>query len=435
MKILGKDKNDKGQQLEELVKSLIENSRLLEDVKNVSVGKRRFTNSGGEIDVEATVTLRINEKTETKNLIVECKAYQGEIMLPDWHKFLGKILEKKFDTQKEWIGWFVALNGVNSKINSWYNNFKTTSNSYKLRLLTGEDLQNLMHSSLHCVSEEFAIREIFDITNREYTYLELLYYNKKTYWFIKFDNNEYSVLDQNAQTFKEELDNEIKRLVEETYKVNNYIDLWDEWNDSGMVYYIQAEILCTLFERNTSLSIDDIKNEVKDLYGTDPVEDVVLQMKGDLIKGDGNNYMLKTESDFEQRIEYKEYVIQLFKLIYNIGNSTVVEKVIPSPLYKNFIKNNVLVSFIQDNLSGFISGEHDLHINNILQYSVTGLKQLIDYIDNPQVEADEFQNKLCKALIHDLNTYYDKREKDLLASMSGDIKINSINIPFKNIEF
>ena len=114
MLILGKNKDDVGQQLEKLTKRLLE-SRGYKNVTTDTIGE-----GGNEIDVQADFQIPVPNNPINRRLISECKAWASPISLPDWLKFLGKVFVEEAKLGAEVDGLFVALSGVNGAVRGNY---------------------------------------------------------------------------------------------------------------------------------------------------------------------------------------------------------------------------------------------------------------------------------------------------------------------------
>jgi hypothetical protein len=88
MIVLGTNSDDKGTQLENLTRTLLEKR----GYRNVC---RSWIGAGGdEIDVQGEFQMPTLGQGKVFRLICECKAYKATVSLPDWLKFCGKSCSK-----------------------------------------------------------------------------------------------------------------------------------------------------------------------------------------------------------------------------------------------------------------------------------------------------------------------------------------------------
>ena len=103
--ILGKNKKDKGSQLEALTKNILDN----QGYKNIILN---YVGTGGhEIDVHAVRSQIVCVKVVEYPIICECKAHEKMISMPDYDKFKGKVTTAKEENANT-SGLLIALSGA-----------------------------------------------------------------------------------------------------------------------------------------------------------------------------------------------------------------------------------------------------------------------------------------------------------------------------------
>ena len=134
--VLGKTNDDKGTQLEQLTKSLLERLGYKEIVLN-DIGP-----GGQEIDLRAEILIPSLQGEQQRRVICECKAHRTPIGLTDWLKFIGKVHVEEIRLQREITGCFIALSGVNGSVAGSFDELRQHRQS--IELITGEHLVGLL---------------------------------------------------------------------------------------------------------------------------------------------------------------------------------------------------------------------------------------------------------------------------------------------------
>ena len=184
--ILGKNRDDKGSQLEQLTKALLKSQGFTNIATNVQVG------GGSELDVTAVKKDTTGIKEITTPVLCECKAHQNPIALPDWLKFIGKLAIARRKNDRT-IGLMLALSGANGNVVGSYNDDFTSDNT--VQLIANDDLFSLLQRIYH-LSEVDAVRGgISNIQGLEAEEVDLVYYNKKLYWLVSLGNGKYTLCD------------------------------------------------------------------------------------------------------------------------------------------------------------------------------------------------------------------------------------------------
>ena len=109
MLVLGVTADDKGAQLEALVRTLLER----QDYERVRTN--RIDAGGNELDVVAERESGVLGAVQVIPLVCEAKAYADPVTMPVWQRFLGKLLLERANDSIP-VGMLVALNGVNGNV-------------------------------------------------------------------------------------------------------------------------------------------------------------------------------------------------------------------------------------------------------------------------------------------------------------------------------
>src|SRR5690348_5790947 len=89
LRVFGRSTDEKGSQLEVLT------GRLLSKLGYRNIVLNAVGAGGSEIDVRAEFPLPSVHGKSCLHTLVECKAHDSQINLPDWLKFLGKVYYEK----------------------------------------------------------------------------------------------------------------------------------------------------------------------------------------------------------------------------------------------------------------------------------------------------------------------------------------------------
>lgn len=136
MLILGKNRDDKGTQLEKLV------SAILTKKGYVNVVTNKIGSGGEELDVTAEYPVPLIGATSSKRLIAECKAHKNAVDVPTWLKFLGKIFTDEVKTGQKVTGCLIALSGINGNCQGAYDDVKLKRDD--ITVLVGDALQVIL---------------------------------------------------------------------------------------------------------------------------------------------------------------------------------------------------------------------------------------------------------------------------------------------------
>ncbi len=205
--ILSKSSDDKGTQLEALTRTLLSSMGYTNIVRN-------FISSGGEeIDVNADFALPGIGSTQFRRLICECKADEKPVDLPQWLKFLGKVLFEEARLGTEISACFIALSGVNGNFAAHYDELK--SHRPNITLVDGDILLSEVTKIYNLSNVEKVNETLHQFTKRQYRSLEVAYYQNKIYWLVVFEDDSYTILDAQGALLEGDRVDVLKPLVED----------------------------------------------------------------------------------------------------------------------------------------------------------------------------------------------------------------------------
>jgi hypothetical protein len=184
--VLGVTTDDKGAQLESLIRTVLKQQGYKKVRSNV-VGS-----GGNELDVVAVRESAVVGDVQITPLMCEAKAYADSVNMPVWQRFLGKLfIERAKDSTT--LGMLVALNGINGNVAGSF--AAVHAQDPALFVFEGADLVNLAVRSGE-IGEEQVVR---DVVGAQFHKLPLrmdtAYYGGGFYWVIWWKDDEYSVVD------------------------------------------------------------------------------------------------------------------------------------------------------------------------------------------------------------------------------------------------
>lgn len=252
--ILGESNDDKGMQLEELTVSI------LKECGYEYIRRNTIEAGGSEIDVKAKRYLELDGVRTDIPVICECKAKNAPITINDWLKFVGKVsIARMNNTRAEGI--MIALSGTNGNVTGCLD--ALPDKSY-LKLITNEDLINLVCSHYKLKKAE-DIRSYFARhTVRTIDNVDLVYYDKQVWWLVSFINEEYTLVTDRLTTIEEKnLDGFLDMLSNyTTYKKTGYTDVMKEEMARVRENFIIKGVVLLLMQKGC-MAIGDVLQEVK----------------------------------------------------------------------------------------------------------------------------------------------------------------------------
>jgi len=217
--ILGKNTDDKGTQLEQLTRKMLEHQGLTNIVLNKQVS------GGNELDVNAEKVIeQIGNRPITLPVLCECKAHNVPITLPDWLKFVGKLyIERK--KKQNTIGIMIALSGANGAVmGSLSDDFDDDSN---IQLIANDSLKSIL-SNIYQLPSSSQLRKIIATdSNKTVEDLDIVYYNKNVYWLISFEDGSFTLYSGKGEYLERgKIKNLLSMVEKETsFKKKDYVDL------------------------------------------------------------------------------------------------------------------------------------------------------------------------------------------------------------------
>jgi hypothetical protein len=184
--ILGRTSDDKGTQLETLVRTILEGQGY------VRVRCNLVGSGGNELDVVAERESVVMDDVQLTPVMCEAKAYANPVDMPVWQRFLGKLfLERARDTNT--VGLLVALNGVNGNVAGSYRDLRRADTA--VFVFEGSTLIEQARESGQVAPEDI-VRELARTrTHRDPQRVEPGYYRGGWYWVLFGDDDYYSITD------------------------------------------------------------------------------------------------------------------------------------------------------------------------------------------------------------------------------------------------
>lgn len=207
MLILGATSDDKGAQLEQLVRTVLEQQGYKKVRSNV-VGA-----GGNELDVVAVREAAIVGDLQVTQLMCEAKAKADAVDMPMWQRFLGKLFIERTKDSKT-VGMLVALNGINGNVAGSYSEVKTRDSG--LFVFEGSDLIDLAISSRQIGEEATTYAVVATQFHRRPTRMEAAYYRGAFVWVVRWSDDEYSVVDGHGQMLLTEDVESLRNALEAT---------------------------------------------------------------------------------------------------------------------------------------------------------------------------------------------------------------------------
>lgn len=246
--ILGKTKEDKGNQLEILTKKILTGL----GYRNISIS---YIGKGGEeIDLYAIKENVHGLKAVDDPVICECKAHEKVISMNDYNKFLGKVTSAK-NKNKYTTGVLMALSGASGNVIGAHNESQND-----IQLFAKDDIIQLLSKIYSLDSQSSVIEHVRKLTNRTIVSIDIVYYDHIVYWLISFTKNQYYLLPQNKQDFDSNLLPLVCKLIQNVAPISEYIDIEQEQLAYLRRTYIQSTMLMYLMTR--SYEFNDLVQQI-----------------------------------------------------------------------------------------------------------------------------------------------------------------------------
>lgn len=237
--ILGKTKDDKGTQLEQLTKNLLKSQGYSNIVTNIQVG------GGSEIDVTAERKDVAGVKEIRTPVLCECKAHQTPIVLSDWLKFIGKLTVAR-RTNDRTIGLMLALNGANGAvIGSYKSDF---AGDDTVQLIANDDLMSLLQQ-VYRIPDSDSIRSVLStVPGLKVEDIDIVYYKQKLYWLVSLGEQQYTFCDSNGNLAERKCIKELLSLLSGStpYDESGYVDIFESFELQRRRVILKVRIITEL---------------------------------------------------------------------------------------------------------------------------------------------------------------------------------------------
>ncbi|WP_341955945.1 restriction endonuclease [Microbacterium sp. LWH13-1.2] len=186
MLILGVTADDKGSQLESLVKAVLLSQGYADVRTNV------VTAGGNELDITAVRSDDVVTSLHHTPLLGEAKAYADAVSTPAWQRFLGKMLLARLD-KPHTHGVFIALNGVNGNVRGSFDHLRERESA--ITIVDGDDLLRRAIDNHEAVAETVIVERAVEQYLKRPTRVQAAYYAGGYLWVLHWDARSYSILD------------------------------------------------------------------------------------------------------------------------------------------------------------------------------------------------------------------------------------------------
>lgn len=257
--ILGKTNDDKGTQLEQLTKRILECQGYSNIVTNVQVS------GASELDVTASKVERVGINDINTPVICECKAHEKPISMADWLKFIGKLhIARK--TEPRTIGLMLALSGANgSVVGSANSDFRDDP---CVQLIANDDIVKLL-SKVYGLPETNSTKEqLSHWPIPTITEVNPVYYNSQIWWLIGCEDGHFSLChsDSKPATF-----DEVKEILPlfpnyTIYQEDAFVDIWNSIETGMQMRQIEKFVVIELLKESplNIASVRQLYNGIED---------------------------------------------------------------------------------------------------------------------------------------------------------------------------
>lgn len=211
LRIVGRSGDDKGKQLEELT------ARLLRRLGYRNIGLNVIGSGGSEVDIRAEYALPGLQES-TLVLVGECKAHESTISLPDWLKFLGKVLTESTHSSSQVRGILIALSGANGNVLGAVDAIQEKRTD--VQLVQGDELATLLIQEFALPTAKDIVAKVRTLTDVPTTELSLVYYEGRCHWVATFGDSTFSIIDEPKRIHHDTIE-----LVQEKVAALRHIDL------------------------------------------------------------------------------------------------------------------------------------------------------------------------------------------------------------------
>lgn len=317
MIILGVTSDDKGAQLEALVSATLGADGYAAIAGNV-VGA-----GGDELDVTAELRSNVLTQEHVTPVVCEAKAYGKAVVLPIWHKFLGKIFIARA-TNSRAIGVLIALNGVSGNVRGNFNSLSDTG----LFIVDGRDLQSRATDTGEIAPEAEALSRIGGAFFREPERIELAYYGGRYYWIATWVDGSYSVVDGRGEVLPTEQIERIQSAL--SASVAGELLATAEARIRAERRHADRVRLISRLIRGESLQLSDIPSDDPDLFDELSAEPFVSRTGNALVALDPSGLSPTAISRFFICLFQANVPVRLLGFVADGSHRAYVERLIDS---------------------------------------------------------------------------------------------------------
>lgn len=355
--ILGKNKDDKGSQLETLTKNILSQYHLTNITLN-EVGS-----GANEIDVTAEIISKTGFDEIKIPVICECKAYDTPVSMSHWLKFLGKLYtEKRINNNT--IGYFIALSDVNGNVWAHFKHLKNELRDTSINLIGKDKLIELLIEDYKLQDQYEVIRYVQQFTRKKIIDSSLLYYDSAIYWIIEFMDHNYSIISSNMDFFDSEKYKEFSELLSQL-PLNEFVDIKNEYDSLVRNLTLEGLSFCTvILGENTLIEIrESIGKICKDKYQF-TLDEVVNSLNN-------NPFIICSEQILLNNQYIQENLIDFYRQLLS---KPLLPSIISSDIYQENI-SRILMDKICELQGGLILSEEE--IENCLKILKLSPKSLL----------------------------------------------------------
>lgn len=249
--ILGKSKDDKGTQLEQLTSRILQSQGYSNIVKNVQVS------GASELDVTASKIERVGVNDIATPVICECKAHEKPISMTDWLKFIGKI-HIAIKKEPRTIGLMLALSGANGAVvGSATSDFKDDP---CVQLIANDDIIELLSKVYNLPEPNIIKDQLSHWPIPAISEINPVYYNFHIWWIIGCEDGHFTICHSDSKpATADEVSDILPLLPTETiYQANGFIDILNSIETGIQMRQIEKFLVAELL-KNSSQPIASLR--------------------------------------------------------------------------------------------------------------------------------------------------------------------------------
>lgn len=325
--ILGKNKDDKGTQLEQLAIKILRSQGYVDIIPNMQVS------GASELDVKAYKSNQTGIKDIRTPVICECKAHESPINMTDWLKFIGKLaIERKKNPNA--IGLMIALSGANGSVMGSY--LTDFLNDSTVQLIANDDIIKLL-SNFNILSSEKEVETIVNNLNiGRIAEISLVYYEHQIWWLVGFIDGKFTFLNSSTKFVPESEISEVLSILPNytTYQSTNYVDVIHTIEFVQQAKQIELHILNNVLCNNGNVRLVDIAKRIKNIQTNETInEDWLIDIidKSAFLKVNEGQICLCDINEIDIPSFYR----------FVISNETPID-LFSSEFYQRHIDNNLL---------------------------------------------------------------------------------------------